>query len=269
MRESKIKRNFLLFLSVSLVVLGFFSVVFVGGCGGGEGEMVLIPAGEFQLGSSDGDVDEKPVHTVYVDSFYMDKYEVTNAQYKKFCDATGRKYPSGPVMGYFENYPNYPVVKVSWEEANAYAKWAGKRLPTEAEWEYAARGGLSGKKYPWGNDDPGDKANYNGYTGGLKSKMPNFYKNKGPLPVGSFGPNGYGLYDMAGNVWEWCADWYDEKYYEISPRNNPKGPSSGRLRVLRGGSWYTPGCVRCADRYGRGPGGRSSNVGFRCVKSVK
>lgn len=196
--------------------------------------MALIPSGTFLMGSNDGESDEKPVHHVFVDAFYLDKYEVTVAQYQQFLNANPQR-TSPENWGEQLRNPNHPVVYVSWEDANAYARWAGKRLPTEAEWEYAARGGntgLGGKpihKYPWGNDPSQDQANYTGTAGRDQWS--------GTSPVGSFPPNGYGLYDMAGNVWEWCADWYDENYYKGSPERNPKGPSQGNLRVLRGGSW--------------------------------
>jgi len=222
--------------------------------------MVLIPAGEFQMGYNGGYDNEKPVHTVYLDAFYMDIYEVTNAQYKKFMDATGHK---APEYWNDSNYNalNHPVVGVSWNDASAYCSWAGKRLPTEAEWEKSARGGLVGKKYVWGDEWP------------PPSKAGNFYDsitNDGynyTSPVGSFKPNGYGLYDMAGNVWEWCADWYDGNYYANSPKSNPTGPSSGSSRVLRGGSWfyYNVNLLRVADRYLCDPTYYFLNVGFRCV----
>jgi len=214
--------------------------------------MALILAGEFQMGSNDGDSDEKPVHTVYLDAFYIDKYEVTNAQYKKFIDATEYKAPYYWNDSRF-NAPNNPVVGVTWYDAKAYADWAGKRLPTEAEWEKSARGGLVGKKYPWGDNVTHDNANY--YDGG-----------NGISPVGSFKSNGYGLYDMAGNVWEWCADWYDRNYYANSPISNPAGPSSGLHRVLRGGSWGNDNDnLRVAYRYNNDPARLSSNIGFRCA----
>jgi formylglycine-generating enzyme required for sulfatase activity len=219
-------------------------------------EMVLIPAGEFEMGSNDSS-GEKPMHTVYLDAFYIDKYEVTNAQYKKFIDETSHRKP-----GYWKepNYdaPNQPVVDVSWDDAKAYADWAGKRLPTEAEWEKAARGGLRGKSYPLGDTLTHDDANYDG-TGGQDQWS---YTS----PVGSFSPNGYGLYDMAGNVWEWCADWYDKNYYANSPRQNPMGPSSGQYRVYRGGSWNTsnPDNIRVSNRDYEIRA--FSNIGFRCVK---
>lgn len=223
--------------------------------------MVLIPAGEFQMGSDDGDSDEKPVHTVYLDAFYMDVYEVTNAQYKKFMDATGHKAPEYWDDSRF-NDPKQPVVGVSWYDAKAYADWAGKRLPTEAEWEKAARGGLIGKKYPWGNGIGPNAANYRGVSRDSRDVW------KYTAPVGKFPPNDYGLYDMAGNVWEWCADWYDKSYYARSPRRNPTGPNSGSRRVLRGGSWDTSNdyLLRVAGRSYDGPSYPLDYYGFRCVE---
>jgi len=173
--------------------------------------MVLIPAGECQIGGNDYIKYENPVHTVYLDAFYMDVHEVTNSQYKKFIDATGYKTPS-----YWsdtrDNQPNYPVVGVDWNDAVAYAEFAGKRLPTEDEWEKAARGGLIGKQYPCGDTITHDDANFDG-TGGKDIW-------NGTSPIGRFKPNGYGLYDMAGNVSEWCAD----KYYFTN--QNPIEPSA-------------------------------------------
>ena len=214
-------------------------------------KMVLVPAGSFDMGSGESS-DEQPVHTVYVDAFYMDEYEVTNAQYWKFMSATGHREPR-----YWDdsdyNQPNQPVVGVDWNDAVAHARWAGKRLPTEAEWEYAARGGLSGRKYPWGDPISTSQANYGSNVGK-------------PVPVGSYSANGYGLYDMAGNVYEWCSDWYDEDYYSSSPSRNPQGPSSGSYRVLRGGSWnYSPGGLRAANRVNFSPADTNDGRGFRCV----
>ena len=229
-------------------------------------EMVLIPAGNFQMGSDDGEDDEKPVHTVYADAFYMDKYEVTNAQYRRFVQATkyseptGYGYVDGEWRGGFRPWSDnrfsgddQPVVCVSWADAQAYAEWAGKRLPTEAEWEKAARGGLIGMEYPCGNEIAEENANYGDNIGNA-------------TPVDSYPPNSYGLYDMAGNVWEWCADWYDENYYANSVSLNPIGPDSGTVRVLRGGSWYyNPFALRVAFRFNFNPSLTYSLVGFRCV----
>ena len=194
--------------------------------------MVLIPAGKFQMGRGDSraEDDEKPVHTVYVDAFYMDVHEVTNAQYKKFVEANPLWEKKDDLMGDLylpfwagNRYPpgqgNHPV-QVHWLAAMAYAQWAGKRLPTEAEWEKAARGGLKGLKYPWGNAVDASKANWNnaidatGQPSGDGSL-------EGPTLVKNYAPNAYGLYDMAGNVAEWCLDEYDEDYYKYSPPQNP------------------------------------------------
>ena len=243
--------------------------------------MVLIPAGEFQMGSNDGDDDEKPVHTVYVDAFYMDKYEVTNAQYKAFVDANPewrkdrilRKYHDGDYLKHWDenNYPHgkgdHPIVYVSWYAAMAYAQWKGKRLPIEAEWEKAARGSLISKKYAWGNLLDSDKANYGENIGNT-------------TPVGTFPANGYGLYDMAGNVWEWCLDEYDADFYSVSQRHNPLAGGTVNnivsdftnvesVRVLRGGAWISNAkFVRVSDRTRFTPRITNKARGFRCVKPV-
>jgi len=192
-------------------------------------QMALIPAGTFEMGDSNWMERSRPVHRVELDEFYMDLREVTNGQYRVFMEQTGHREPS-----YWNdtkyNQTNQPVVGVDWNDAVAYAKWAGKRLPTEAEWEYAARGGLVGKRYPWGDEISHDDANYSETVG--KDKW-----DRQAAPVGSFEANGYGLYDMAGNVYEWCQDWYGENYYSSSPAKNPPGPGTGSYRVLRGGSW--------------------------------
>ena len=242
-------------------------------------EMVLIPAGEFEMGTDPSEVpqlvqwakkwysdissgflfaDEVPRHTVYLDAFYMDRYEVTNALYKKFMDATGHKAPAYWGAPPF-NAPDQPVVSVSWDDAKAYAEWAGKRLPTEAQWEKAARGGLAGKRFPWGDSDPdGSQCNF------ADKSVDDGHQST--APVGSFIPNGYGLYDMAGNVWEWCADWYDSGYYANSPSRNPTGPGSGTPRVLRGGSWnFHSYGLRIAYRYFMDPTTTFDYTGFRCV----
>ena len=241
-----------------------------------DSQMVLIPPGIFEMGndSDDGDLNEFPAHEVELDGFYMDKFEVTNAQYDKFVRATGHRRPS---RDDYYNEPNQPVVGVSWNDATAYAEWAEKRLPTEAEWEYAARGGLEGKRYPWGDKEPdGSQANYadknadqtlrqldKTYTWADMSVEDGYARC---APVGSFTPNGYGLYDIAGNAYEWCQDWYDGNYYSVSPAKNPSGPSTGEYRVLRGGSWFhNTGFLRLADRNHYNPPYRYNYVGFRCV----
>ena len=254
--------------------------------GKGGSPMVLIPAGEFQMGDNEVGSDERPVHTVYLDAFYIDKYEVTNAQYKKFVEATGYKEPEGyiydvnndwvwgkPWQDKNYNGDNQPVMCVSWNDAKAYADWAGKRLPTEAEWEKAARGGLAGKRYVWGDDWPPPKnaGNFADETSGIV--FAGWWIIDGyddgyayTAPIGKFTSNGYGLYDMAGNVWEWCADWYDSNYYDNSPKSNPTGPASGSSRVLRGGSWSLAidFYLRVALRNSSGPTSLSFGPGFRC-----
>jgi len=170
-------------------------------------EMVLIPAGGFWMGDDKGEFNEQPEHLVYLDNFYIDKYEVTNRKYKIFCDAAKRSYPPEPefegMTNYFVNYPDYPVVKVSWEDANAYAQWAGKRLPTEAEWEKAVRSGLISKNYAWGDSLNLNKANLAVTNGEDKWFV--------TAPVGSSKPNEYGIFDIVGNVKERCYDWYMER----------------------------------------------------------
>ena len=273
-------------------------------------DMALIPAGDFLMGSPEGEgaFDEHPQHTVYLDAYYIDKYEVTNAQFKEFVEATGyvtdaerkkygevwnpkesptsRKenfgsvnwrrpnawrdteaYPNRPHPDAWENYNimdqmDYPVVQVSWNDANAYAIWAGKRLPTEAEWEKAARG-TDGRKWPWGNIFD---LNIKGLT--VHANI----GSDGPQPVGCLptGISPYGIYNLTGNVQEWVSDWYAPDYYNMScPKNNPKGPDSGKFRVLRGGSWkHVKGYhVLSTSRSFQVPDYTSNFVGFRCAWS--
>ncbi len=320
-------------------------------------EFAFIPGGTFQMGDSfsEGGSNERPVHTVTLDSFYMGKYEITNQQYCDYLNSArsqgliavinGRVYQAGSGTSYAycdtstssswsqiaydgsvfsvrtkggRSMVNDPMVCVTWYGAAAYCNWRsgqlgkqlcydsstllpiyplrnGVRLATEAEWEYAARGGLTGKRFPWGNDIYHTQANYDSSSSLSYDKGPT--RGYHPLwndgvypytsPVGFFdgalkyksaynwpgsatsyqttnGGNGYGLYDMAGNVWEWCNDWYSSSYYSSSPSSNPTGPSSGSSRVLRGGYWdgIAYGC-RVAYRGGGGPDGRGSYIGFR------
>ena len=243
--------------------------------------MALIPAGEFLMGSKEGkgDKDEHPQHRVYLPAYYIDKYEVTNGQYYQFWLADGGEKSKHTPASYGSAYsigdwpevektkPNYPVVGVSWFDAQAYCQWAKKRLPTEAEWEKAARG-TDGRTWPWGNDfnkNIDDKNKHSNRWDGDDG-----YDNT-IAPVGAYptGVSAYGIYDMAGNVWEWVVDWYDKDYYGKSPQNNPKGPDRGKLRVVRGGSWRNRENIqRCANRYYCYPGIWGNTLGFRCVKDV-
>ena len=236
--------------------------------------MMLIPTGTFEMGDSLGEglPHELPVHTVSVNAFYMDVTEVTNAAYKQFLDATGHKAPDFWEDSTF-NAPDQPVVGVAWLDAAAYAQWTGKRLPTEAEWEYAARGGRTGLRYSWGDEITHNDANYKGKDGRDIWDA--------PAPVGNFPANGYGLYDMGGNVWEWCADEYDDQFYSVSQENNPL---AGKLitfmnddfanvktrRVVRGGSWSSPDDkLRVAVRNFLNPPVTIQTTGFRCVQTPK
>jgi serine/threonine-protein kinase len=223
--------------------------------------MAYVPAGEFLVGSTDSDTDadsrEKPQHKVYLDAFWIDRAEVTKAQYQQCVDAMKCAAPgcSGTGKG------DHPVVCVSWHDAVNYCAWAERRLPTEVEWEKAARG-TDGRRYPWGNDAPDcTRANYRGKDGGCVGET---------TAVGSYpsGTSPYGVLDMAGNVLEWVADWYGENYYASSAAQNPEGPASGQYRVLRGGTWnnFQRG-VRAAGRSGGVPEDLSYDIGFRCARS--
>jgi len=228
--------------------------------------MAAIPAGCFDMGDhfGEGGTNELPVHNVCISAFEMDVHEVTNAEYAA-CVAGGgctEPYYTGSYSRatYYGDpaYDDFPVIYVDWFQAEDYCTWAGKRLPTEAEWEYAARGGLSGKRYPWGDTISGTDANY------WDSGDP---WDNDTSPVEYYAPNGYGLYDMAGNVWEWVNDWYQSDYYSVSPPNDPPGPVSGSYRVLRGGSWrYNTYFLRVAVRSNYFPVLEHNYVGFRCSR---
>ena len=228
--------------------------------------MILIPAGNFWMGSPDGEGErgEHPRHQVTLDGFYMDKFEVTVARYAEFVRAKKRSQPRFWNQVDSSKHRNLPVVGVDWHDAKAYCEWAGKRLPTEAEWEKAARG-TDGRTYPWGNEQPTARlANFG------KALTNNFYDNR-LVPVDSYeaGISPYGLHHMAGNVWEWTADWYDQSFYRKSPEHNPTGSSDGEDRVVRGGSWFhAPVDARSARRPGFPPTTRDSHTGFRCAQDV-
>ena len=229
-------------------------------------EFIFVKGGTFQMGDVMGDNDnddEKPLHTVTVSDFYLGKTEITVAQYRIFCKATGRLMPKIPPWG---RQDDHPIVSVSWDDAKAFCDWAGCRLPTEAEWEYAAREG--GRNVRFGNGK--NMANPSEINFNADYKKPysvvGVYRHK-TTPVASFSPNSLGLYDMSGNVYEWCSDWSDANYYSSSPRLNPQGPSVGSHRALRGGSWYElPRYVRCAYRNRCDPIYSNKGFGFRVAK---
>ena len=254
-------------------------------------EMVLIPKGDFWMGSAakQGQLDEYPQHKVYISDYYMDKYEVKNSDFCIFLNEKNTHRGSNGewwividdqncLIEFKEGLykpksgsDNYPVTSVTWEGASACATWMGKRLPTEAEWEKGAKG-TRGNLYPWGMEWSPDMCNNkNMNIPVLLSNMINFYQGRGILPAGSFpgGASDYGIMDMAGNVREWCSDWYDENYYKSSPYKNPEGPKTGKYRTLRGGSWENsdPQDFRCADRFICDKD-RAYSIGFRCVMDV-
>lgn len=223
--------------------------------------MVLVPAGEFIMGSDKGDDDEKPIHRVQVDTFYIDKFEVTNGKFAKFIDAVKGEPPWGfddkdtPVA-----HADQPVRWVTWLDATAYCQWAGKRLATEAEWEKAARG-TDGRLYPWGDEPPTSAHAVFGQKEGSESLPPFSNRDKGKSPSGA--------QDMAGSLYEWIADWYDDQYYAKTPSQNPRGPSEGAQKVQRGGSYTNnPYRLRASFRTKDNPTEARPNVGFRCTQDV-
>ncbi len=238
--------------------------------------MVFVPSGSFLMGSpqGQGNDDEHPQHQVVLDAFYIDQYEVTAARYEQFVKATGRT-PPPPVIGDPPAITGWagtvaapllrdkPVIAVSWEDAEAYCRWAGKRLPTEAEWEKAARGAKA-RVYPWGNQEPdAARANFGQRawrTGEALASVGAYEAGKSP----------YGAYEMAGNLWEWVADWYAAAYYNASPARNPAGPELGSIKVIRGGSWVSsPRALRAANRDKGAHITRQINLGFRCAQPAK
>lgn len=229
-----------------------------------DAPMVEIPAGEFVMGFDGTQAleDERPAHRVWLDAYAIDQYEVTTAQYAAFLAAASRPAPWLWESVTLVHHGDRPVIGVDWADADAYCRWKGKRLPTEAEWEKAARG-TDGRLYPWGNAVPTNKlANY-----ALGAR---FSYSQVLMPVHSYesGTSPFGLYQMAGNVWEWVADWYGAGYYERSPDRNPGGPEQGQFKILRGGSWSDlPKYLLTYGRFKLPPETRNSYTGFRCARS--
>ncbi|MBI1926463.1 formylglycine-generating enzyme family protein [Candidatus Poribacteria bacterium] len=281
---SRITR-FVIFLGLSVLLISFLITIHQGDGGVRADEpitppgMIRIPAGEFIMGSDQGEPDERPAHRVFLKSYFIAPFEVTNAQYYRFWladggeksthtpDSYGDEFNIGDWPEIADTKPNHPVVGVSWSDAVAYAKWVGKRLPTEAEWEKAARG-AKGFLWPWGNafDLP---------IKGTRIHA-NIWNSEAPAantlaPVGSYptGASPYGVMDMAGNVWEWVADRYDESYYYRSPRENPQGPTHGSWRVVRGGSWANDAYAALSiNRFSSYPEQGTSFIGFRLAKDA-
>jgi sulfatase modifying factor 1 len=258
-------------------------------------ELVLVPGGSFLMGSPDAEEDERPVHRVHIDDFYLGVQPVTNEEYARFVRDTGHRAPAvyelpivvtaggaererafrqtGASYVWTDFDPprdraDHPVTLIRYEDATAYCEWLSSmtkrpiRLPTEAEWEKAARGGAESKRYPWGDrldrntanflDDPASKGRH------------------GTSPCRLYPPNGFGLYDMAGNVWEWVQDWYDQGYYAVSAEGNPQGPASGTLRIVRGGGWLVADVrmLSCSHRHKVPPDTYSYSIGFRVACSI-
>jgi formylglycine-generating enzyme required for sulfatase activity len=247
--------------------------------------MVTVPTGEFWMGRvhffvvdaigwfERDRMDNTPAHRVTLDAFYMDRNEVANEDYLRFADETGRsrpwQWPKGEIPG---GDKTIPVYNVSWEDADAYCSWSGKRLPTEAEWEKAARGGHDRKRFSWGDEGMG----LEGYEVNDDSVAAKTGKRAhtnypfGPTAVGSYPSNEYGLNDMSGNVWEWVDDWYYRNYYSISPLENPPGPETGKYKIIRGGGWSDSDDRNLMNHFRSyaDPEVKSTTVGFRCAQSV-
>ena len=221
--------------------------------------LILIPAGPFFMGSETGQDDERPIHRIELDAFYIDKYEVTVSHYGHFLHAQSPDRPFLWKQATEGAQGQKPVIGVDWFDATEYCEWVGRRLPTEAEWEKAARGDDQ-RTYPWGNEPP-TRAHANA---GLRTWSG--YNTLGAVGSHARGSSSYGVADLAGNVWEWIADCYDQTYYAASPGKNPRGPKTGPLRVLRGGAWNNEAAViRTTNRAAYAPSARRNDVGFRCA----
>ena len=243
-------------------------------CAFGASDFCLIPAGIFTMGSDEEMPNEAPAHIIYLDAYYISKTEVTNAEYYAFWLENGGAGSEHTPISYGGDFgtwpdlgktkPNHPVIGVSWHSAIAYAAWRGMRLPTEAEWEKAARG-TNSRRWPWGN-------NFRQRIEGRTTHANIWNQSGGRLqPVASYptGASPYGAYDMAGNVWEWVTDWYSATFYYHSPDRNPKGPEVGSRRVVRGGSWLNGEMLaRCSTRIGQYPEIGTSFIGFRLAKDA-
>src|SRR5262245_39317406 len=253
---------------VAAVLLALCAIVFAGQ--DVPPGMVLVTAGDYWQGRvymtlidelgmlARARMDDLPSHVVYVDQFLIDKYEVSNADYHRFVEATGHRKPYHWISGKVPaGEDKFPVYNVSWDDSVGYCSWVGKRLPTETEWEKAARGGTDRLRYPWGDQlAPGGK------------KSAHYGWPEGPVAVGSFPPNGYGIYDTVGNIAEWVNDWYAQNYYSISADRNPKGPANGMYRVVRGNAWNGDDERHLAVNYRNfaDPSTRTVTIGFRCAR---
>ncbi|NKB70270.1 MAG: SUMF1/EgtB/PvdO family nonheme iron enzyme [Candidatus Latescibacteria bacterium] len=227
--------------------------------------MVLIPAGEFPMGAAEGAADQQPVHPVELKAFYIDKYEVTNAQYREYMRDTGYHPPFIWREGDDYNAPEQPVMDINWFEMQQYCNWAGKRLPAEAEWEKAARG-TDGRRNPWGDEEPNANGEYRANYNDAGDRDADGFTFS--APVGSYpqGVSPYGVHDMVGNAKEWVGDWYDKDYYTTSPRQDPTGPEIGQLKVIRGGSWFDFGRFAYGTyRVGFNPELPDGDIGGRCA----
>jgi formylglycine-generating enzyme required for sulfatase activity len=254
-------------------------------------DLARIPAGDFLMGAADAEEDQRPVHRVYVSEFFISRFPVTHDEYARFVRATGHVAPairSLPLITaggrdelfremalpyvWDKDHPptghgSHPVVLVRYDDALAYCAWMAEtirrptRLPTEAEWEKAARGGADGLRYPWGNEIDPSRGNY--------LADPSAKRQRGTRPTGTYPPNAFGLYDMCGNVWEWVSDWYGAEYYGLGDARDPKGPSGGSVRIVRGGSWVNEdmSMLRCSYRHRVPPDTYAYSIGFRIVCS--